>query len=384
MLINTLRHQFSQAQLFAIANQRITLGLLTHQAPFFQKINKQMLVQTQVQNFSTDNSKNENKNPYTFEEDRAEKPYRYPLGSYRIPPKDEMKFSAFARKERDYSVDAVKPVQEIDKPFEPKEEFTRMKFDPDVRSIVPEFENHVLYQWMDGQKAKRDAESSYVAINHKGEVWHLFNAARMPLGRMAAQIAVFVRGKHKPQYTMNRYDLGDRVVVVNASKVMVTGKKKSQKLYRHHTGYVGGLKEIVMEDLIERDPCQIIRRAVKGMLPKNTIREIMLDHNLFIHEGLYHNHIAQKLPQFVEQKPEDINEKINLFRMDKSKLVGIYDSDPLNPPEEFKDVKRDIDNEIDSPFGSIKKTHHISRKQIQSSINVQRSFRHLKKYRQHN
>ena len=70
--------------------------------------------------------------------------------------------------------------------------------------------------------------------------------------------------------------------------------------------------------------------------------------------------------------------------MDKTKLVGIYDSDPLNPPEEFKDVKRDIDNEIDSPFGSIKKTHHISRKQIQSSINVQRSFRHLKKYRQYN
>ena len=61
-----------------------------------------------------------------------------------------------------------------------------MKFDPDVRSIVPEFENHFLYQWMEGQKAKRDAESCYVAINHKGEVWHLFNAARMPLGRMAA------------------------------------------------------------------------------------------------------------------------------------------------------------------------------------------------------
>jgi ribosomal protein L13 len=92
---------------------------------------------------------------------------------------------------------------------------------------MPEFENHVLYQYMDGVKPRREPESSYVAINHKGEVWHLFNAARMPLGRMAAHIATLIRGKHKPQYSMNRFDMGDKVVVVNAAKVMVTGKKRT-------------------------------------------------------------------------------------------------------------------------------------------------------------
>jgi large subunit ribosomal protein L13 len=82
----------------------------------------------------------------------------------------------------------------------------------------------------------------------------LFNAAKMPLGRMAGMIAVFVRGKHKPTYQMNRFDLGDKCVVVNASKVRATGDKKNQKLYRHHTGYPGGLKEIVMKDLLAKDP----------------------------------------------------------------------------------------------------------------------------------
>jgi len=124
-----------------------------------------------------------------------------------------------------------------------------------VREIVEDFPNHLVYRALEnGIVPKKDPESAYVAINHKGETWHLFNAAKMPLGRMAAQIAVFIRGKHKPTYSLNRFDLGDRVVVVNASNVLVTGKKKTQKLYRHHTGYPGGLKEILMKHLIEKDP----------------------------------------------------------------------------------------------------------------------------------
>ena len=84
---------------------------------------------------------------------------------------------------------------------------------------------------------------------HNGEVWHLFNASRMPLGRMASMIATFIRGKHKPTYRQNRFDIGDRCVVVNADNIKTTGKKKFQKLYRHHTGYPGGLKEVLMKDL---------------------------------------------------------------------------------------------------------------------------------------
>ena len=76
----------------------------------------------------------------------------------------------------------------------------------------------------------------------------------MNLGRMAEMIAVFIRGKHKPTFAMNRFDIGDKCVVVNASVAKVTGRKKAQKLYRHHTGYVGGLKEVVMRDLLVKDP----------------------------------------------------------------------------------------------------------------------------------
>jgi len=82
----------------------------------------------------------------------------------------------------------------------------------------------LIYRYLsNGVLPDKTPESAYVAINHKGETWHLFNAARIPLGRMARDIAVFIRGKHKPTYTPNRYDLGDRVVVVNASNVLVTG-----------------------------------------------------------------------------------------------------------------------------------------------------------------
>ncbi len=114
--------------------------------------------------------------------------------------------------------------------------------------------NHLVYRFLDGILPQKEPESAYVAIHNKGETWHLFNAAKMPLGRMATQIAQLIRGKHKPSYVQNRYDLGDRVVVVNASNVKVTGQKKTQKLYRHHTGYPGGLKEILMKDLIKKDP----------------------------------------------------------------------------------------------------------------------------------
>lgn len=155
-----------------------------------------------------------------------------------------------------------------------------------------EMPNHLTYRYLYGMAPQKNVQSAYVAINRRGETWHLFNAERMPLGRMATMIANLMRGKHKPQYVQNRFDLGDKVVVVNASKVKVTGKKRYQKIYRHYTGYVGGLKEIVMKDLIVKDPCEIIRRAVIGMLPNNNVRDILMSRNLTVHAGMYHNHQA--------------------------------------------------------------------------------------------
>ena len=164
-----------------------------------------------------------------------------------------------------------------------------MKFDPNVRSMALEMPNHLLYRYMYSIVPRRDPASSYVAVSHQGETWHLFNAEAMALGRMAKMIAIFLRGKHKPMYAQNRYDLGDKCVVVNASNVKVSGNKRNAKLYRHHTGYVGGLKEIPFKELIVKNPSEIIRRAVKGMLPNNNIQDMLIEKNLIVYAGPYHN-----------------------------------------------------------------------------------------------
>ncbi len=102
--------------------------------------------------------------------------------------------------------------------------------------------------------------------------WHLKDAQGQILGRLATEIVSLLMGKHKPSYSPH-LDMGDYVVVVNAAKVAVTGKKAEQKIYRHHTGYLGGLKEITFKELIAKDPTRVIRLAVKGMLPKNKLRK---------------------------------------------------------------------------------------------------------------
>ena len=210
-----------------------------------------------------------------------------PLGEATFPS------STMKNKDKQYVVDTLKEIKKplvVDKPFEAKEEYTRLKFDPNIRHRPMEMPNHLTYRYLYGMPPEKKAQSAYVAINRKGETWHLFNAERITLGRMAAMIASLIRGKHKPEYTQNRFDLGDKVVVVNAAKVKVTGKKRYQKLYRHYTGYPGGLKEVLMRHQIEKDPCEIIRRAVIGMLPNNDIRDIFMSRNLTIHAEMYHNH----------------------------------------------------------------------------------------------
>ncbi|CAG8601152.1 28120_t:CDS:2 [Dentiscutata erythropus] len=110
--------------------------------------------------------------------------------------------------------------------------------------------------------------------------WHLVDAKQRILGRMAANIATTLMGKHKPIYDPAS-DCGDYVVVINSKEVAVTGKKAEQKLYRHHSGYPGGLKTIPYKDMLEKKPDEIIRKAVSGMLPKNRLRYRRLN-RLFI------------------------------------------------------------------------------------------------------
>lgn len=127
--------------------------------------------------------------------------------------------------------------------------------------------------------------------------WFVVDAEGKTLGRLATEIALRLRGKHKPEYTPH-VDTGDYIVVVNAEKVRVTGRKSTDKMYHRHTGYIGGLKSISFDKLIGHKPELVIETAVKGMLPKNTLGRAMYS-KLKVYAGSEHPHAAQQ-PQQLE------------------------------------------------------------------------------------
>jgi large subunit ribosomal protein L13 len=122
--------------------------------------------------------------------------------------------------------------------------------------------------------------------------WLVVDASGKTLGRLATQLADILRGKTKPEYTPH-CDVGDFVIVVNAEKVSVTGKKREQKLYYRHSGYPGGLRSRTLAEQLERRPEEVIRRAVKGMLPRNRLARTQL-RKLKVYAGPDHPHAAQK------------------------------------------------------------------------------------------
>jgi large subunit ribosomal protein L13 len=127
-----------------------------------------------------------------------------------------------------------------------------------------------------------------------GEVareWYVVDAEGQTLGRLATRIADTLRGRGKPQYTPH-VDTGDFVVVVNADKIHVTGKKLDEKMYRRHSGYPGGLKERPLREELQRRPTEVIRKAVRGMLPKNRLARAQLT-KLKVYAGPEHPHAAQ-------------------------------------------------------------------------------------------
>ena len=122
--------------------------------------------------------------------------------------------------------------------------------------------------------------------------WYVVDADGRTLGRLATQIANALRGKRKPEYTPH-CDVGDFVVVVNAEKIRVTGQKETSKLYRRHSGYPGGLRTRTLGEMRERQPEEVIRRAVKGMLPRNRLARKQLT-KLKVYAGPDHPHAAQQ------------------------------------------------------------------------------------------
>lgn len=127
--------------------------------------------------------------------------------------------------------------------------------------------------------------------------WLLVNADGKILGRLAAKVASYLRGKHKPEYTPHT-DTGDYIVIINASRIKVTGNKFNDKMYYHHTGYVGNLKSIAFKDLQTKKPEEIIKKAVKGMLPEGPLGRDMF-RKMKVFSGAKHTHSAQQ-PQILE------------------------------------------------------------------------------------
>lgn len=121
--------------------------------------------------------------------------------------------------------------------------------------------------------------------------WYIIDAENKPIGRVSAEAAKLLKGKHKPIYSTH-LDTGDHVIIINASKAILTGKKMTQKIYRRHTGYIGNMKEIKAKDLMATRPERAFMLAVKGMLPKNSLGRSMIK-KLRVYKDAEHNHQAQ-------------------------------------------------------------------------------------------
>lgn len=134
---------------------------------------------------------------------------------------------------------------------------------------------------------------SFIAKPHEVErKWYVVDAEGKNLGRLSTEVASILRGKKKPIYTPH-VDTGDYVIIINAEKIAVTGKKMTDKMYKRHTGYPGGLREISLEKLLAKRPEEVLRHSIKGMMPKGTLGRQMFS-KLKVYAGPQHEHDAQK------------------------------------------------------------------------------------------
>jgi len=163
-----------------------------------------------------------------------------------------------------------------------------MRYNVKVRLISPE-RTTVKLLWEEEMRSTYITKPADALANRK---WFVIDAEGQTLGRLASEAAILLRGKHKPVYSPS-VDTGDYVIVINAEKIVTTGKKLDQKLYRSHSGFVNGLKEVKLRTMLAKKPEQVIWLAVRGMLPKNNLGRGML-RKLKVYAGAEHKQQAQK------------------------------------------------------------------------------------------
>jgi large subunit ribosomal protein L13 len=152
--------------------------------------------------------------------------------------------------------------------------------------------NYLIEFYDQSGRVEKDMKSRFAK---KGEIerkWYVVDAKDAVLGRLASRVATYIRGKNKPIFTPN-VDTGDFVIVINAEQIKLTGKKLSDKVYYHHSGYIGGIKSRTAKEILEKKPEELIHKAVWGMLPKNRLGRAMIK-KLKVYRGAEHPHKAQQ------------------------------------------------------------------------------------------
>ena len=148
------------------------------------------------------------------------------------------------------------------------------------------------YNKMGGSSITMNNTTHSVKASEIERKWYVIDADGKVVGRLAAEVATLLKGKHKPTYTTN-LDVGDFVIVINTDKMVLTGNKMEDKIYRRHTGYIGNMKELKAKEVMEKDSTKVLMMAVKGMLPKNSLGRKMLT-KLRVYAGAEHEQTAQK------------------------------------------------------------------------------------------
>lgn len=249
--------------------------------------------------------------------------------------------------------------------YQPPENLWKPPQDDLIRDSIPEVDSKKLLK-IEGINYDDFLlpQSYYFAVRHNNITFHVFDASRISIGRLAIRAARYLTGKHKPNYDPKKsLEIGDRVIVVNGSNIKVTGNKRIHWIFRHHTQYAGGLKEIVFEDLMKKDPQQLVRRVIRGMLPLNRTRKFLLE-RVIVHRGQYHPHSPQGIPHFVNQPLPNPNILYGIpdykggYKLDQphrimneraamlNDMKVVYESDPADPPEELKHIKREYNEDM--------------------------------------
>ncbi|EWS72847.1 50S ribosomal protein L13 (macronuclear) [Tetrahymena thermophila SB210] len=238
-----------------------------------------------------------------------------------------------------------------------------------------------LFKDVQGFKEKQVQRAAYMQIaKPNGQMYHIFDASKMPLGRMCQKIAFFLQGKHRPTFKNCDQVTYDNIIVVNAANIMLTGKKALLKTVKYHTGFVGGLKEKSYKFFLTEKPEQLVFYCISKMLPKNLKRRDLLK-KVEIYRDFQHE--KQGLPNFVPYtEKETFDQYFNPFVHNFEDLVIKFQSSK-ETPKELEGIKKEIDPEITLPFNQRSKIFKLNAHNRRVMKQWKMYYRRLRRYKVH-